>query len=203
MTWNRSTVGSGRRREGPHGGVAQALEAGALEQVGDQRREALVGTDLAGEAAVGVVGQAAEHRGDVLERLALEQPGEQQVALLPQRQLLVEVDVGAARQQAPGLELDERGGDQQELGRDVEVEGLQTLDLGQVGVDDGGQADLVDVDLFGQDQPQQQVERAVEHGGGDVEGHRDHATEPTRTRGGWLASLTQRDPRALVHPADR
>jgi hypothetical protein len=172
------------RREGSDGGVAETLEAGALEQVGHQRREALIRADLTGEAAVGIVGQAAEDRGDVLECLALEQPGEQQVALFPQRQLLVEVDVGPAGQQAPGLELDERGRDQQELGRDVEVEVVQPLDLGQVGVDDGRQADLVDVDFFGQDQPQQQVERAVEDGGGDVEGHHDHATEPTRTRGG-------------------
>ena len=98
--------------------------------------EALVGADLAGEAAVGVVGQPAEHAGDVLERLALEQPGEQQVALLPQRQLVVEVDVVAARQQPAGLQLDERRRDQQELGGDVEVERLQPLDLDQVGVDD-------------------------------------------------------------------
>ena len=60
--------------------------------------EALVGADLAGHAAApGVVGEAAEHGGDVLERLALEQAGEQQVALLPQGQLVVEVDVGRAR----------------------------------------------------------------------------------------------------------
>ena len=65
---------------------------------------------------------APKHRDDVLERLALEQAGEQQVALLPQRQLVVEVDVGAAGQQAAGLQLDERGGDQQELGGHVEVE---------------------------------------------------------------------------------
>ena len=70
----------------------------------------------------GVVGQAAEHGGDVLERLALEQAGEQQVALLPEGQLLVEVDVVAAGQQAAGLQLDQRGGDEQELGGDVEVE---------------------------------------------------------------------------------
>ena len=38
-----------------------------------------------------------EHRGGVLERLALEQAGEEQVALLPERQLVVEVDVVAAR----------------------------------------------------------------------------------------------------------
>ena len=112
----------------------------------------------------------------VLERLALEQAGEQEVALLPQRQLVVEVDVGAAGQQTAGLELDERGGDEQELGGDVEVELLHALDLGEVGVDDPGQADLVDVDLLGEDQLQQQVERAlvgpVGQLGGDIDRHR-------------------------------
>ena len=69
--------------------------------------------------------------------------------------------VAGPGQQAPGLELDERGGDQQELRGHVEVDGLEALDLGQVGVDDAGQADLVDVDLGGQDQLQEQVERAL------------------------------------------
>ncbi len=79
-------------------------------------------------------------------------------------------------QQAAGLELDERGGDEQELGGDVEVELLHALDLGQVGVDDAGQADLVDVDLLGQDQLQEQVERTlvgpVGELGGDIDRHR-------------------------------
>ena len=60
--------------------------------------------------------------GRVLEGLALEQPGEQEVALLEAQQLLVELDVVAARQQPPRLELDQRRGDEQELGGDVEVE---------------------------------------------------------------------------------
>ena len=67
----------------------------------------------------------AQDGGRVLERLALEQAGQEQVALLPEGQLLVEVDVVAARQQPPGLELDQRGRDEQELGGHVEVEGLR------------------------------------------------------------------------------
>ena len=139
------------------------------------------GPARAGVAAAGVVGQAAEHRGDVLERLALEQAGEQQVALLPQGQLVVEVDVVAAGQQAAGLQLDERGGDQQELGGHVEVERLQPVELGQVGVDDRRQRHLVEVDLLAQDQVQQQVERALEDGGG-------HLVRP------WPSEATERAP---------
>ena len=75
-----------------------------------------------GNGPAGGVGQAGEHGGDVLERLALEQAGQEQVALLPEGQLLVEVDVVAAGQQAAGLQLDQGGGDEQELGGDVEVE---------------------------------------------------------------------------------
>ena len=41
-------------------------------------------------------------------------------------------------QQAAGLQLDQRGGDEQELGGDVEVESAASVDLGQVGVDDRG-----------------------------------------------------------------
>ena len=100
------------------------------------------------EGAVGGVGELGEHRRDVLERLALEQPGEEQVALLPEGQLVVDVGVGHARQQTPGLQLDERGGDQEKAGGDVEVERLQAFDLGEVLVDDRRQVDLVDVDLL-------------------------------------------------------
>ena len=77
-----------------------------------------------------------ERDGRVLERLALDQAGEQQVALGPQRQLVVEVEVVVAGQQPPGLQLDQRGGDEQELGGDVEAQLLHRLELGQVGVDD-------------------------------------------------------------------
>ena len=43
-----------------------------------------------------------EHPGRVLERLALEQPREQEVALLEAHQLFVEVDVVPARAAAAG-----------------------------------------------------------------------------------------------------
>ena len=63
-----------------------------------------------------------EDRGDVLEGEAGEQAGEQPIALLGEQQLLVEVDVGVAGEQAAGLQLDEGGGDHQELGGDLEIE---------------------------------------------------------------------------------
>ena len=68
-----------------------------VEQVGREGDEALLDDRRPGERAAGDVGQAGEGGGHVLERLALEQAGEEQVALLPEGQLLVEVDVVAAR----------------------------------------------------------------------------------------------------------
>ena len=158
-TWNRSIFGTGRGVKAVERSIAQAHQGQPGERIGRQSGEALVRPDPAGEATPRFVGQRAEQAGDVLERLALQQAGQQEVALLPKGQLVVELDVGAAGEQPPGLQLDERGGDQQELGGDVEVERLHALDLVEVGVDDPGQADLVDVDLLGEDQLQEQVER--------------------------------------------
>ena len=116
-----------------------------------------------------------KHRGDVLERLALEQAGEQQITLFPERELLVEVDVVATRKQAACLQLDERRGDEEELGRDVEVEPLgvggDAIELGQVRVDDRAQRHLIEVDLLAHDQVEQEIEGPLEHRGLHLVGH--------------------------------
>ena len=74
----------------------------ALEDVGRELDEALVGPGDARERPAGTIRQGVQRDGRVLERLALDQPGEQQVALGPQRQLLVEVEVVVARAAAGG-----------------------------------------------------------------------------------------------------
>ena len=84
---------------------------------------------------------------------------------------VVELDVGVTGQQAPGLQLDEGGRDQQELRRHLEIEAFHLLELGDVGVDDAAQGDLVEVHLFVEDQVQQQVEGALEHRGLNLIGH--------------------------------
>ena len=157
-------AGTGFGRDRPEERGPQVVGGDAGEQVGREVEEPLLEPGGAG-AASGRPRRPGRPStgGGVLERLALEQAGQQQVALLPQRQLVVEVDVVVAGQQPPGLQLDQGGGDQQELGGDVEVERRRMLlELGQVGVDDGGERDLVEVDLLAQDQVQQQVERALE-----------------------------------------
>ena len=85
---------------------------------GASERNGSSGPGAAGDRAARVGEALVQHLRRVLERLALEEPREQQVALLEARQLLVEIDVFAARQQPAGLQLDQRRRDQQELGRD-------------------------------------------------------------------------------------
>ena len=124
-TWSRSTTGTGLGVTARRNAGAERRRRDAGQQVGGEVEEALVEPGDPRAGCVAARRPCAQQRGGgVLEGLALEQPGEQQVALLPERQLLVEVDVVVAGQQPPGLELDERGGDQQELGGDVEVDDL-------------------------------------------------------------------------------
>ena len=128
-------------------------------------------------------------------------------------------------QEPAGLQLDQRGGDEQELRGHVQVHGLQPLDLGQVGVHDAGQRDLVEVDLLPQDQVQQQVEGPVEDLGRHLVRHTSRVPGPTpataaspapggagtRVRGresdpvhsGAAGSLAGRDPCPVLHPAHR
>lgn len=81
--------------------------------------------------------EALEDAGGVLERLALEETGEKEVALGPDGQILVEINVVEARQQAPRLQLEQCGGDQQELGGEIQVEVINACKIDEVGVEDG------------------------------------------------------------------
>ena len=116
-TWSRSTIGIGLgvdarlNASASCSGVTPANRSGAMPRNGSSM------PDGARHRQSGAVTELVERAGRVLERLALEQAGDQQVALFPQRQLLVEVDVVAARQQATGLELDQHGRGQQEVRR--------------------------------------------------------------------------------------
>ena len=101
-------------------------------------------------------------RGDLLERAVLQQPREQQVARLEQREVLLVLDV-ALRQQPGGLEVEQRRGDQQERRGLLEVPlPARRLDVGDELVGDLRQRDLGDVELVLGDQAQQQVEGALE-----------------------------------------
>ena len=73
--------------------------------------------------------------------------------------------------QAARLQLHERRRDEQELGGRLEIDPLHALDLGEERVDDAHERDLPEVDLFLEDQVQEEVERALEHRRRDLVGH--------------------------------
>ena len=110
---------------------------------------------------------AGEDRGDLLVGPVLQQPGEEQVARLEQGQVLLVLDL-ARRQQPGGLQVEQGGGHEQEVGHLVQVPAAGALlDVGDELVGDLGQRHLGDVQLVLGDQPEQQVERPLE----DVEVH--------------------------------
>src|SRR4029079_14943420 len=122
----------------------------------------LLGARAAPDGKAGTRDTRMQHLRRVLEGLAVEQPTEQQIAFLEAAQLLVELDVVAPREQAPGLQLHQRRRDQQELGCRLEIDSLHALDLGAERVDDAFERDLAEVGFFLQDEMQEQVERTCE-----------------------------------------
>ena len=104
--------------------------------------------------------------------------GEQQVALLEPQEFLVELEVFEAGQQAASLQLDQRRGDEQELGGDVEIEGVHAVELAEVGVDDLRQRHLPELHLLLEDEVQEEVEGTLEDRRADRVRHRRRAYRP-------------------------
>ena len=98
--------------------------------------------------------------GRAAEAAVLEQPREQ----LLDRLLRLEVEALhlLARQHQARLQLQQRGDQDQELGRRLEVELAARLEALDVGEHDLGEVDLEQVDLLVQDQRDEQVERPLE-----------------------------------------
>jgi hypothetical protein len=152
------------------GGQRGELLGGQVEQdLGHQLGEARLQPDLPGEALGGLGLALAQETGGLLVGLVLQQPGEEQVAGLEELEVLLVVDVGG-REQPGGLEVEERGGHDQELTGLVEVELVaQGAQVRDELVGDLREGDLGDVELVLPDQLQQQVERALEVGQPDRE----------------------------------
>ena len=139
------------------------------------RRQGLLGAHAPGGALVGGADQAVEDLGRLLEGAALEEAGEQEVAVLGGGQLVGDLVV-VLDQQVAGLELDQRGRQEQELGRRVEVEGLGAggdgrLGLGQERLDERRQAEPEHVELLAGDELGEQLEVALENGRLDLVRH--------------------------------
>ena len=103
--------------------------------------------------------------GHLLERLVLQQPGEQQVASLQEFHVVLVLHL-AARQQPGGFEIQQGGGDHQELAGLVQGLGrgtlLQRAHVLDELVRDHGEGHLGDVHLVLGDQREQDVEGALE-----------------------------------------
>ena len=161
----------GPRLERPQIGPVQVGGHHTVEQVGRQVKEVDIGSRPARPREARLGGQPAENDCSVLEGLALQQSGQQEVAFLPRGELLVEVEVVVAGKQPSGLELDEDRRYEKELGGHLEVEFPEATQLGDELVDDRRQLDLVELHLLLQNQVQQQVEGALVDGGGDCDAH--------------------------------
>ena len=165
-------------------GGSKILRSGLLEEVGSQREEVFLDrAALARVAAGGDGGQLPQDQRSVLEGLALDQTRQQEIPLLPQTEFVVEIDLVVVGQEPAGLELDQRGRDQEKLGGDLEVELLHAIQLAEVRIDNLVQVDLVEIDLLAQDQVQQQIERTVEHRRVDLVRHRRDPRRRVRGRG--------------------
>lgn len=121
------------------------------QQVG----EPLLRSDGARVAAQRLPLPPREHVRHLLVRPVLEEPGEEEVAGLQQREVLDIVDV-PARQEPGGLEVQQGGGDDQEFGGLVQVRGLaESSGISDELVGDLGERDLGDVELPGADELEQ------------------------------------------------
>ncbi len=144
-------------------GREQRFKRYPFERVGRERTERFFRAGRARDRLARALQALVHDARRVLEGFAFEEAGKQEVALLEPHQLFVEIDVFPTGKQPARFELDERRRDQQELGRNVEIDAFHVLDLDAEHVDDVRQRDLPEVDLFLQDQVQEEVERALEN----------------------------------------
>ncbi len=115
----------------------------------------------------------------------LEHPGQEllgRLAGLEVQQLLL-----LAREHQARLELQQGGDEDEELRRDLEIELALRLEVVEVGQHDIRELDLEQIDLFPQDEGQQQVERPAEDVEvqlelGDGHRHERQGTEPLGRR---------------------
>ena len=187
--------------------AASLLGGDAGQQVGGEVAEALLEPGDPGQGAAGLLDEHGEGVGGRRIGLELEQAGEQAVALFEAGELLVVLDVVGPGQQLARLELDQDRRDHQELAGGLHVEGLASRHLGDEGVDEVRDPDLVDVDLVVRHELQQHVEGPLIDGRRDV---RHHAVDPTGSPVAvcaWLLSRNdgrrRRGRRSRAPPAPR
>ncbi len=148
----------------PHRELEQPFRADAEHQVRQGLGVPGFQADRPGVASAPLGLQHGDVRRRLLVRLVLQQPGEEQVPGLQEGEVLLVLHVGGG-QQPGGLQVEQGGGDQQELAGLVEVPLVaHRPDVGDELVGDLVQGHLGHVELVLADQLQQQVERAGEVG---------------------------------------
>ena len=164
----------------------QLLRRDAHDELGQQRRELRLEAGLPGRHPPRRGHPLGEGVCDVLEGAVLQQAREQQVAGLDQGEVLL-VLRAQLRQQPRGLDVQQRGGHQQELRGLAEVPLLLVrpvrLDVGDELVGHLGQRDLGDVELVLGDEAQKQVEGSREHVEVHLEGRAPGPSRDDTARG--------------------
>jgi tryptophanyl-tRNA synthetase len=148
----------GSRSHRPQVRGLDVLKIDADEQIRCNLHEPLVETGPAWRRQHRRVEEEPENLCCILESLAVEQSCDQQIALLPERELVVQIDVGILGQETLALQFDKRRRDEEKFGGDIEVEFIHLLDLDEIGINDPGERNLVEIHLFAQDQVKQEVE---------------------------------------------
>lgn len=184
-------------RERPYSGAQQPVWGDRRERVWLQRPEWLLGSRASWNRTARETTHPLEFLGGILEGLAFEQTRQEEVAFLESKEVVVELAVLDPGQQTPCLQFDERRSYQEKLGRDLEVEAIHSLDLGQKYLDQGHQRDLPEINLLLQNELHKEVERTLVDVGTDLVGHlrkrtgglRDPSEFPTLGPSRRLASL--------------
>ena len=140
----------------------QPMQGDILEVIGHETQEALVGADKTRMHLRLVLHPRTQGRRDVLELLVHDETFDEDVARLLGRQvgeLVIELDWldDLLGQKRGCLDLQQRGRDDEEVTRDIEIEVLHAFDLGKILIGDVGDGDRPDVDLLTRDEREQQV----------------------------------------------
>ncbi len=156
----------------PEVGLGQVIGRDPGQEVRRVHHEVVVQPHLARDGTGRLFGHGHEDVGRGGIGPALEQPGQQEVSLLPAHEILVLVAGLGPWQQPLRLELDENRRHEEELGQLVEVDLLALLrEHTHEAVDHGQEGDVEDVDLVGRNEMQQEVDGTLETWRPDRVGH--------------------------------
>ena len=119
----------GARRESPHRNGCKLLRVDSEPNIGYLRNNVGIESGQSRDVPGTRLHSVCQYGRNVLEREARQQPGQQPIAFLCKRKLLVEVNGSAARQKMARFELQKSRRNQQELARDLHVQLAHRVDV--------------------------------------------------------------------------